>query len=514
MYTSTAAAEHRRQVASGQGAPPLFKQPPKKRQKLSSAFEAHDFTSQHAKPQMHQDRSAQHFPGSSMTRASPDNSADCQGDSPMDQSTDASDPAHSAVTKGTPGSTSSLRAASHNTPPLLCQGSSGQLGQTPVPDAQPCQPALHSASKASSNAVTPLPYLTATKALHTHPHQEAQTNPSTEEGHSVIAAAVGPSHFEPSDSVKRQLLAAAGGTLDAASLEGLVRPLFGSPPATGQQDLQALLLAAQQQQPIPDASAQPQHAMHSRRASSELVAQDGTGPAQVALKNQSNPIAKPFAVPSEGQLAAVADGAPQQPPPSAQSNLHHDQTELYKAATAHIAAMLQIPFSANLGRVELWQPPPLKLDSPPLSVLELQSIPATRDRAIPHSNPPATLASVSNLVHAQQLPADAQAKLHMLTNPALQKVLNQTCQPDANLDLEALMKAVQVEGADLYAAARDLDCQHSGQPACNQPQVQDNKIQTLAIILSHNSLYEGFGALCANHGNAALMYMHLLAYHS
>lgn len=394
----------------------------------------------------------------------------------MDQSedcSDPSDPAQSVATKGTPGSTSSWRAGSqcpHNTPPLLYPAASGHLRHTPLPvDALPCQPGLDSASKASSNAVTPNLGPTGDDSLqakHPQPPQDLPTNPSTEEGQSVIATVVGPSEFEPSDSIKRQLLAAAGGALDAASLEGLVRPLFASPPATDQQDLQSLLLAAQQrqQQQRQEPRSEQPPALQSRRTS-DPAGRDGTAASHAehympALKVQTNHIAKPFALPCnpDTQAAAVGSSTSQQPLIPAQSNLHPDQSELYKAASAHMAAMLQIPFSGSLG---LWQPPPLKLNSPPLSVLELHPTPVSH----PSSAPPVTLSSVSSLTqhpHAQLAP-DAQNALSFLTNPAaMQKMLQQTCQLHVDFDLEALMKAVRVEGADLYAAAKSLASRQTG----------------------------------------------------
>lgn len=471
------AADIGRQAMSYQAAPPLFKQPPRKRQKLSSYEEhAHSSGNQDPRPLTLPGHSA-HHPHAHNKPPFSEDSSECL-DSPMDQSEEASDPAQSAA-KGTPGSTSSWRAGSqcpHNTPPLLYPNASDHLRHTPVPiDALPCQPGLGtSTGKASSNAVTPDLPQTDSKpsgAQQGHPSQDPPTNPSTDEGHSVIAAAVGPSEFEPSDSIKRQLLAAAGGTLDAASLEGLVRPLFASPPATEQQDLQSLLLAAQQQQQHQSQkspSDQPP-ALQSRRTSSDPAGCDGTAAGHAehfmpALKVQTNPIAKPFAIPSNiDTKAAVADGTSQQRPVPAQSNLHVDQSELYKAASAHMAAVLQIPYSGSLG---LWQPPPLKLDSPPLSVLELQPHPIPR----PRSAPPVTLSSVSNFTqqpHAQLLPPGAHGTISILTHPAtMQKMLQQTCQPDADFDLDALMKAVRVEGADLYAAAKALETYCSGRTRC------------------------------------------------
>lgn len=452
---------------SYQAAPPLFKQPPRKRQKLSNSEE-------HAHSSGNQDHRRLTNPGSSAhrprTHSKPPSFSEDSSEwleSAMDQSEEASDPAQSAAARGTPGSTSSWRAGPqcpHNTPPLLYPGATGQLRDTPVPvDALPCQPELNSVSKASSNAITPSLVQTGSKApqaQQTQPPQDPPTNPSTEEGHSVIATVVGPSEFEPSDSIKRQLLAAAGGALDAASLEGLVRPLFASPPATEQQDLQSLLLAAaQQQQQNQETRTEQTAALHSRRTSSDPAAAGHAEHYMPALKVQTNPIAKPFAVPCNVNMkAGTAEGTSQQPPTSVQSNPHPDQSELYKAAAAHMAVMLQIPFSGSLGP---WQPPPLKLDSPPLSVLELHPAPVSR----PPSAPLGTLSSVSSLTQqppAQLLPPNVQSTLSMLTNPAtMQKMLEQTCQADAGFDLEALMKAVKVEATDLYAAAKALESNRS-----------------------------------------------------
>ena len=398
-------ADTGRQAMSHQAAPPLFKQPPKKRQKLSSCGEhTHSRSGQDPNSLAQPGSAAQHAFAHSRPPSFSEDSSECLESSPMDQSedcSDPSDPAQSVATKGTPGSTSSWRAGSqcpHNTPPLLYPAASGHLRHTPLPvDALPCQPGPDSASKASSNAVTPNLAPTGDNSLqakHPQPPQDLPTNPSTEEGQSVIATVVGPSEFEPSDSIKRQLLAAAGGALDAASLEGLVRPLFASPPATDQQDLQSLLLAAQQrqqQQRREPRSEQPP-ALQSRRTSSDPAGRDGTAASHAehympALKVQTNPIAKPFALPCnpDTQAAAVGSSTSQQPSIPAQSNLHPDQSELYKAASAHMAAMLQIPFSGSLG---LWQPPPLKLDSPPLSVLELHPTPVSHHSSAPLSPSP------------------------------------------------------------------------------------------------------------------------------
>lgn len=386
----------------------------------------------------------------------------------MDQSEGGSDPALSAAAKGTPGSTSSWKAGPHcphNTPPLLYPGGSGHLRHTPAPmDDLACQPELKSAGKASSNAVTPDLVNTDSNPSdqqESEPPQDPPSNPSTEGNHSVIATVVGPSEFEPSDSIKRQLLAAAGGTLDAASLEGLVRPLFASPPAAEQQDLQSLLLAAQQQhQQNQQARSEQPAALQSRRSSLDPAGCSATAAGHAehylsGLKAHTNPIAKPQAVPCNVKAAAV-DSTSQQPP-TAQSKPLPDQSELYKAAAAHMAVMLQIPFSGSLGP---WQPPPLDLDSPPLSVLDLNQIPASKGSL-------SALPAVTNLpqqLPTHVLPAGTQSTLSMLTNPAaMQRILQHTCPSDGTFDLEALMKNVKVEGADLYAAAKAVKLHHSGE---------------------------------------------------
>lgn len=334
--------------------------------------------------------------------------------------------------------------------------------------------ALNSTSKGSSNADTPVE--PNSQGLQANPGCDQPSGASTA-GHSVIDTVVGPSPFDPSDSIKRQLLAAVGGSLDVASLEGLVRPLFASPPGAEQADLNSLLLAAQHQahldqqqagEPLPaDARGQadghnPFKAEHGNKADAGSVHLSVP-----ALKLQANPIAKPHAVPRDldvkSSAAASADQAAQDQAGDhapASGALSH-QADLHRAASAHMAAMLQIPFS-GLNRLELWQPPPLKLDSPPLALSThspLTSMPAVIT--------PVTLSSISNLTqhHQQQLlPSLGIARPAVMSNPAaLQKALQRHDQHDAAaLDLDALMKAVRAEGAPLYAAATALDRRHAG----------------------------------------------------
>ena len=381
-----------------------------------------------------------------------------------------SEPASSSCPKDTPGSTASWQPAphggGHNTPPLLFPSSSGpHTNLLPAHSIDP-DPALNSTSKGSCNAVTPVE--PNSQGLQANPGYDQPSGTSTA-GHSVIDTVVAPSPFDPSDSIKRQLLAALGGSLDVASLEGLVRPLFASPPGGEQADLNSLLLAAQhqahlaQQQGSDQLPVDPRAQVH---AQSPFTADrsnkaDARAPhlPVAALKLQANPIAKPHAVPRDLDLkhsaAANADAASDQAGDQAPaSGAQSPQADLHRAASAHLAAMLQIPFS-GANRMELWQPPPLKLESPPLTLrphLPLTSMPAVIT--------PVTLSAISNLTHQQQLlPSVGIARPVVISDPAaLQRVLQREYQHDAAaLDLDALMKAVRAEGAALYAAATALD---------------------------------------------------------
>ena len=337
-----------------------------------------------------------------------------------------------------------------------------------------CDPALNSTSKSSSNAVTPGE--PNSEGLQANPGYEQPSGASTA-GHSVIDTVVGPSPFDPSDSIKRQLLAAVGGSLDVASLEGLVRPLFASPPGAEQADLNSLLLAAQhqahlaQQQgseqlpAVPRASADgPSPYVGPRSNEADARAVHLPVP---ALKLQANPIAKPHAVPRYLDVKASAaasseSGSDQAGDQAAASGVQLQQADMHRAASAHLAAMLQIPFS-GVSRMELWQPPPLKLDSPPLTLS-----PHSPLTSLPAVITPVTLSSISHLTQHQQqlLPSAGISRPAVLTNPAeLQRALQQQheCQHDAAaLDLATLMKAVRAEGAALYAAATALDRSRAG----------------------------------------------------
>ena len=333
-----------------------------------------------------------------------------------------------------------------------------------------CDPALNSTSKGSSNAVTPVE--PNSQGLPANPGYEQPSGASTA-GHSVIDTVVGPSPFNPSDSIKRQLLAAVGGSLDVASLEGLVRPLFASPPGTDQADLNSLLLAAQHQAHLAQQQAPEQlpadihapadgHSPYVSEHSNQADARAVHLPVP-ALKLQANPIAKPHAVPRDLDLkpnAAVnPDSASNQASePASASGAQTQQADMQRAASAQLAAMLQIPFS-GLSRMELWQPPPLKLDSPPLTLS-----PHSPLTSLPAVITPVTLSSISNLTQ-QQLPSAGLARPAVMSNSvALQRALQQHewQHEAAALDLDALMKAVRAEGAALYAAATALDRSRAG----------------------------------------------------
>ena len=339
-----------------------------------------------------------------------------------------------------------------------------------------CDPALNSTSKSSSNAVTPVE--PNSQGLQGNPGYDQPSGASTA-GHSVIDTVVGPSPFDPSDSIKRQLLAAVGGSLDVASLEGLVRPLFASPPGAEQADLNSLLLAAQHQahlaqqqgpEQLPADTRAPAdgHGRYVGQRSNEADARAVHLPVP-ALKLQANPIAKPNAVPRYSHLTPSAtantDSASEQAGHhGSASGVQLQQADMHRAASAHLAAMLQIPFS-GVSRMELWQPPPLKLDSPPLTLS-----PHSPLTSLPAVITPVTLSSISNLTQHQQqqrlLPSAGISRPAVLSNPAeLQRALRQQheCQHDAAaLDLATLMKAVRAEGAALYAAATALDRNQAG----------------------------------------------------
>lgn len=466
-------------------APPLFKQPPKKRQKLSSqqpearasslfrpATRSHYQYQSHDHPGINSHHAGHPLLSVVKTEVSSDNSPECNA-SPDNPSDMASEPASSSCPKDTPGSTASWqptpRGGGHSTPLLLFPSSSGHHTNQPASQAMGRGVTLNSTSKGSSNAETPVE--PNSQGLQANTGCDQPSGASTA-GHSVIDTVVGPSPFDPSDSIKRQLLAAVGGSLDVASLEGLVRPLFASPPGAEQADLNSLLLAAQHQAHLDqqqagellpaDACGQadgdnPFKAEHGNKADAGSVRL--TVP---ALKLQTNPITKPHAVPRNldvrSSAAASADQAGDHAPAS--GALSH-QADLHRAASAHMAAMLQIPFS-GLNRMELWQPPPLKLDSPPLTLS-----PHSPLTSMPAVITPVTLSSISNLTqhHQQQLlPSVGIARPTVMSNPAaLQKALQRHDQHDAAaLDLDALMKAVRAEGAPLYAAATALDRGHAG----------------------------------------------------
>lgn len=466
-------------------APPLFKQPPKKRHKLSSqqpearasslfrpATRSHHHFHSHDLPGTNLRHAGHHLLSVVKTEVSSDNSPESNA-SPDNPSDMVSEPASSSCPKDTPGSTASWQpnphGGGHNTPPLLFPSSSGH--HTNPPPAQPmdCVVTLNSTSKGSSNAVTPVE--PNSQGLQANPGCDQPSGASTA-GHSVIDTVVGPSPFDPSDSIKRQLLAAVGGSLDVASLEGLVRPLFASPPEAEQADLNSLLLAAEHQahldhqqecEELPADSHGQAESHKPFMVERGNKADAGTVHLPVpALKLQSNPIAKPHATLRDLDVkisaGANADAAPDQAgdhAPAAGAQLQ--QAELHRAASAHMAAMLQIPFS-GLSRMELWQPPPLKLDSPPLTLS-----PHSPLTSMPAVITPVTLSSISNLTHHHQqqlLPSAGVAKPAVMSNPAA--LLRDDQHDAAALDLDALMKAVRAEGAALYAAATALDRRHAG----------------------------------------------------
>jgi len=466
-----------------QDAPPLFKQPPKKRQKVSSQ-------PAESRPLFHCDA---HYRSPDMpadprqvnrallsaikTEVSSQDSPEVY-DSPENSSDMASEPTDSVTAKDTPGSTASWQptpSGGHNTPPLLYPSSSGQAQHTGLPpQAMDCDPTLQSGSKSSSNAVTPA--VPDSRGLQPQPLSEPPSGASTA-GHSVIDTVVGPSPFDPSDSIKRQLLAAVGGNLDVTSLEGLVKPLFASPPGAEQADLHSLLFAAQHK--LPGHQSQPaqqdsQHLQsdHSTEASAEHshfpadhASKVDAGASHLtvpALKLQPNPIAKPHAMPRtvdvKPSTAASTDHPHEHGPDQAPiTNPQPQQSDLHRAASAHMAAMLQIPFS-GLSRMQLWQPPPLKLDSPPLTLS-----PNSPLTSMPPVITPVTLSSICNLAHQQQLlPPTVHVRPTVTSSTgALQH--GHECQADGSaLDLDALMKAVRAEGAALYAAATALDKSSAG----------------------------------------------------
>ena len=467
-------------------APPLFKQPPKKRQKLGS--QAPDTRS--ASLFRPTTRNNHHCPSPELpppgphceshpsastvrTEVSSDNSLGPHA-SPHNPSDIASEPASSAVARDTPGSTASWqphpRGGSHSTPPLLFPSTSGPTTNPLPPQATDCAQAFNSTSKSSSNAVTPVE--PNSQGLQPNPGSDQPSAASTA-GRSVIDTVVGPSPFDPSDSIKRQLLAAVGGSLDVASLEGLVRPLFASPPGTEQADLTKLLFAAQHQAPSAQQQGSEQlpvephanangHSTFSAERSRRADASAG-GVAVPALKMQANAIAKPHAKPRDldpkhATPASNNEACEQADDYAPASVAQSQQADMHRAASAHLAAMLQIPFS-GLSRMELWQPPPLKLDSPPLTISSHSPI-----TSMPAVIPPVTLSSISNLAFHHQQHLLPSAGVARPANPAaLHKALQHEYQHDgAGLDLDALMKAVQVEGAPLYAAATALGQQHAG----------------------------------------------------
>lgn len=466
-------------------APPLFKQPPKKRQKLSihqpetrastlfcpATRQGHHYHSPEI-PGSIPGHSAHPLLSAVKAEVSSNNSPESHASQeiPSDM---ASEPASSSCPKDTPGSTASWQptphGGGHNTPPLLFPGSSGHQTTVPPPHAMECDLALNSTSKGSSNAVTPLE--PNSQGLQANPGYEQPSGASTA-GHSVIDTVVGPSPFDPSDSIKRQLLAAVGGSLDVASLEGLVRPLFASPPGAEQADLNSLLLAAQHQPHLAQQQGPEQLPADARApADSESpYVGDKTDAIAVhlpvpALKLQANPIAKPHAVPRaldvKPSAPANTDSASDQAGNHVLvSSAQSQQADLHRAASAHMAAMLQIPFS-GLSRMEVWQPPPLKLDSLPLSLS-----PHSPLTSLPAVITPVTLSSISHLTQQQLLPSAGIPRPAVMSNPAeLQRALQQQreCQHDAAaLDLAALMKAVRAEGAALYAAATALDKTQAG----------------------------------------------------
>jgi len=479
-------AELTKHMAHAQNAPPLFKQPPKKRQKIAShpndSRPLFHHSSRHVSPDMQTD--TRHALLSVVkTEVSSGDTPDCL-ESPDNSSDLASQPAHSAAAKETLGSSASWQPTpqgGHNTPPLLYPGSSGQPQHMALPpQAMHCDAGLQSGSKSSSNAVTP--DAPDSRGLHPQLLHDQPSGASTA-GHSVIDAVVGPSPFDPSDSIKRQLLAAVGGNLDVTSLEGLVKPLFASPPEAGQEDLHGLLLAAQQQTKgqQPQADQQDSHAEqstdsaagadHTHFSTATITKADAGGShlSVPSLKLQTNPIAKPHAMPRtldvQSSIAASTDQPHEQDAgPAAVTNPHSQQSELHRAASAHMAAMLQIPFS-GLSRMQLWQPPPLKLDSPPLTLS-----PNCPLSSLPPVITPVTLSSISNLKQQQHLhqllPTASLSKPAVMFNPTALQYVHESQADDISLDLESLMKAVHAEGAALYAAAAALQKDQPGGP-CN-----------------------------------------------
>ena len=480
-------AELTKHMPHAQHAPPLFKQPPKKRQKIAS--HTNEFrpqfhhSSRHASPDLIEIDTRHALLSVVKTEVSSGDSPNSL-ESPDNSSDMASQPAHSAAAKETPGSSASWQPTpqgGHNTPPLLYPGSSGQAQNIALPpQAMQCNTGVQSGSKSSSNAVTP--DAPDSRGLHPQLLHDQPSGASTA-GHSVMDAVAGPSPFDPSDSIKRQLLAAVGGNLDVTSLEGLVKPLFASPPEAGQADLHGLLLAAQQQTKgqQPQADQQDSHAEQSTDTAAgadrthfptaTITKADASGShlAVPSLKLQTNPIAKPHAMPRtvdvHSSIAASTDQPHEQDAgPTAVTNPHSQQSELHRAASAHMAAMLQIPFS-GLSRMQLWQPPPLKLDSPPLTLSP--DCPLT---SLPPVITPVTLSSISNMNQQQHLhqllPTASLSKPAVMFNPAALQYVHESQADDITLDLESLMKAVRAEGAALYAAAVAFQKDQPGGP-CN-----------------------------------------------
>ena len=479
---SGSCAELSRHVPLAHRAPPLFKQPPKKRQKLTSQPDnSRPFfhSPQDKSPNMASD--ARHALLSAVkTEASSGDSPDCHRS--CEHSSDmASEPPSSAAAKDTPGSSASWQPAPQagdDTPPLLYPSSSGQGQHIALPpQTMDCDAGLQSGSKSSSNAVTPI--VPDGRGVQPQPPSEQPSGASTAE-HSVIHAAVGPSPFDPSDSIKRQLLAAVGGNLDVTSLEGLVKPLFASPPGASPEDLHNLLFAAQHQ-----VSGQQSHpAQPDTRADQNTdIAADAEhnfsaeGPTKAdtcgshltvpPLKLQANPIAKPHAMPrtieaKPGTTASTDHLQEQDGDPGPITHPQSQQSELHRAASAHMAAMLQIPFS-GVSRMPLWQPPALKLDSPPLTLS-----PHSPLTSLPPVITPVTLSSIGNLTQQQYqllLPSAATAKAAVTVSPHALQHAHERQAEGSVLDLESLMRAVRAEGAALYAAATALDRDRPGGPS-------------------------------------------------
>ena len=482
-------AELSKRKPLAQAAPPLFQQPPKKRQRLSSPQDdsrpLHHRSNRYTSPDLPVDDSLQPLLSAVKTEISSEGSPELH-ESPLNSSDLGSEAAHSAAAKETPGSSASWQPTphgGHNTPPLLFPSSSGQDQQTTLgPQAMDCDPPLTSASKGSSNAVTPVEH--DPQGLQPRPLSDPPSGASTA-GHSVIDTVVGPSPFDPSDSIKRQLLAAVGGHLDVASLEGLVKPLFASPPGSEQGDLHSLLFAAQHQlsghqsQPAQQNSQRHQTyhsaspgtgAVHPHFPSDPAVKADATANhlSVPALKLQANPIAKPHAMPrtvdTKPSTAASGDqshGHDHATGHAPASDAQPQQLELHRAASAHMATMLQIPFS-GLSRMQLWQPPPLQLDSPPLTLS-----PHSPLTSLAPVITPVTLASICNLTrkHQQQpLPSGGHARPAVLSQPSALQNAHEGTGDDTSLDLESLMRAVRAEGAALYAAATALGKAYTGAP--------------------------------------------------